>query len=338
MKITGLRFAATAAASTLAFVAPAALAQNLAEMQLHAAARECRPGEIAQLLDRGTDINAQGSGGHTALAYAVSNGCTEGVRLLLARGADRTIKDDSGFDPAYLAKINNYRAIMTMLAAPQPAPGAPAAPAVVAAPAAPAPEPARVPVVAPPAPAPVAPVGARGWPKLGHYQVGRQVLYSGSGGKTWNPATIKSIDPTYGYNFPEVSGSSDPYFVVGTAREPFWTGWFVGDWKVSVPMAMNTMTDGRYVYRVVSGGMRLPPLRIAADGTYTWRYAATGGEKLLRGRWEPNPNGPGVILKNAAEGADWLVYNNSRTGSTLGETVILSSDCCSHYDGVRLGR
>ena len=83
--------------------------------------------------------------------------------------------------------------------------------------------------------------------------------------------------------------------------------------------------------------MRLPPLRINADGTYSWRVQqAKGGEKLLKGSWVPNPEGPGVILKNAEQGADWLVYNNSRTGSSLGETVILSSDCCTYYDGSRL--
>jgi hypothetical protein len=167
--------------------------------------------------------------------------------------------------------------------------------------------------------------------------LGQRVLYSGTAGKTWQPATIKSIDPTYGYNFPEVTGSTEAHFVVGTSREPFWTQWFVGDWRVSVPMAMNLMTDGRHVYRVVSGGMRLPPLRISADGTYAWRYDGKGGkETLIRGKWEPNPDGPGVILKNAGEGADWLVYNNSRTGSQLGETVILSSECCTYMDGSRI--
>ena len=181
-----------------------------------------------------------------------------------------------------------------------------------------------------------APLGGKEWPRLGQYKVGERVLYSGSGGKTWEPATIKSIDPKYGYNFPEVSGSSDAYFVVSTKREPFWTQWFIGDWKVTVPTAMNLMTDGRNVFRVVSGGMRLPPLRILADGSYHWRYEQNGEEKLIKGRWVENPNGPGVILKSAAEGADWLVYNNSRTNSELGETVILSSECCSHLNGSRL--
>ena len=59
-------------------------------------------------------------------------------------------------------------------------------------------------------------------------------------------------------------------------------------------------------------------------------------EKLIRGRWDPNPKGPGVILKQGEQGADWLVYNNSRTGSEVGETVILSSECCTYYDEPRL--
>ncbi len=43
-----------------------------------------------------------------------------------------------------------------------------------------------------------------------------------------------------------------------------------------------------------------------------------------------------MILRSGEHGADWLVYNNSRTGGSLGETVILSSEGHSHYDGSRI--
>ena len=207
----------------------------------------------------------------------------------------------------------------------------------VAAPPGAAPTPAPAPAPQPPAAQPpAASADARGWPRLGAYAVGQPVLYSGTAGKTWDRGVVKSIDPQYGYNIEGVTGSTDAYFVVAPQREPFWTGWFVGDWRISVPMAMGTVTDGRNLYRVVTGGMRLPPLRINADGSYSWRVQEGQGETLVQGRWEPNPSGPGVILKAAEKGADWLVYNNSRTGSTQGETIILSSDCCTYQDGSRL--
>lgn len=320
---------AVAVASYVLCSSAAASAQNATEMQLSAAARECRPQEVADLLAQGVDLNSVNSGGWTPLMMAASYGCDEAARLLLEKGADVTVKHADFGDAAALAKANRYPKILAMI---EGASKASPAGAVVQQQASTAPA-GRV---TPSSPVLQRGTGTAGWPKLGHYKVGQQVLYSGTGGKTWGPAVIKSIDPKYGYNLEGVTGSEDAFFVVGTEREPFWTGWFVGDWRVSVPMAMGTVTDGKHIYRTVSGGMRLPPLRINADGSYTWRVQQGGAEKLIRGRWTPSPAGPGVVLKNGEQGSDWLVYNNSRTGSTSGETIILSSECCSHYDGSRL--
>ena len=308
------------AAAALAFSAGVS-AQNIEDMQLSAAARECRPQEVADLIAQGVDVNAANSGGYTPLMMAATYGCEEAARLLLEAGADVTIKHPSFGDAAALAKMNRYPKLQAMIegkGAGARQPPQQQAQQTAAPPTAPATK------------------GTNAWPRSGHYQVGQEVLFSGTAGKTWDRGVIKSIDPVYGYNIDGWTGSYDPFFVVATEREPFWTGYFVGDWKVSVPMAMGAVTDGRYVSRTVTGGMRLPPLRINADGTYSWRVQQAKGEQLVRGRWEANPEGPGVILKAAEKGADWLVYNNSRTGSTLGETVILSSECCTYYDGSRL--
>lgn len=303
-----------------------AWAQNTKQMQLSAAARECRPHEVADLVAEGVDLNATNSGGYTPLMMAASYGCEEAVRLLLENGADVSIKHPSFGDAAAQAKMNRYYKLEAMIQGHASGTSAQSAPKQQAS---------RTPKIPEPA-MPVANVGAPGWPELGNYKVGQDVLFSGTAGKTWDHGVIKSIDPIYGYNIDGWTGSYDPYFVVGAEREPFWTSYFVGDWKVSVPIGMGTVTDGRYVYRTVTGGIRLPPLRIKADGTYSWRVQQGKGEKLIRGKWEPNPKGPGVILKAAEQGTDWLVYNNSRTRSQLGETVILSSECCTHYDGTRL--
>ncbi|RHW17394.1 ankyrin repeat domain-containing protein [Sphingomonas gilva] len=301
-------------------------AQTVGESQLIAAAQDCRAQEAAALVARGIDVNAKNPAGYTPLMMAAGNGCAAVVRLLLDSGADAAISHASFGDAAAQAKMNRHSAIQAMIEG-----RATATRSTTAATGSATTPPAR-----PKAAGPGSSGGSRGWPKPGRYQVGQQVLFSGTAGKTWDSGVIKSIDPVYGYNIEGSSGSYDPFFVVGAEREPFWTGYFIGDWKVSVPMAMGTVTDGRYIYRTVSGGMRLPPLRIGADGTYSWRVRQGKGEQLVRGRWEPNPKGPGVILKAAEKGADWLVYNNSRTDSALGQTVILSSDCCTYYDGTRL--
>jgi len=306
-----------------------AVAQTAAESALSDAAAHCRTAEVERLIGAGTDLNGVNSGGFTPLMRAAGEGCAEVVRLLLNAGADPSIRHPSFGDAADQARLHRQTVAETMVraAAAGSSVGAAATPQ---APAAVSPAPADVPIVASGA-------GAREWPRIGAYRVGERVLYSGDGGKNWRPAVIRAVDPTYGYSFIDgPSGSYSNYFVVAPQREPFWTNYFVGDWRVSVPMAMGAVTDGRYVYRTVSGGMRLPPLRITADGTYAWRVQQGNGERVIRGRWDPNPNGPGVILRNAERGADWLVYNNTDALSSLGETVILSSECCTHYDGSRL--
>ncbi|ACO48003.1 Hypothetical protein Deide_3p00720 (plasmid) [Deinococcus deserti VCD115] len=317
----------------IALMCSAALAeQNLAEMQLSNAANYCDTAQAIALIAQGVNINTRNSGGYTPLMMAANSGCTDIARLLIARGADLSVKTSAGWDAAYLAKLNNHQAVLALLTTPARPRSTAAEPATPRAPAVKTPSPTAVPS----APTSAPPKAHTAWPKLGKYKPGQSVLYSGTAGKTWTRGVIRSIDPKYGYNLTGVTGSEDANFVVGVNREPFWTAWFVGDWRVNVPVAVNTVVRGTDVYRVYSGGLRLPPLRINADGTYSWRVQSTGGEQLLRGRWVPNPDGPGVLLRAGPQGADWLVYNNSRTGSALGDTIIISSACCSHYAGSRL--
>lgn len=54
--------------------------------------------EIATfLIDNGSDINSIGGRGASPLIYAVMSENIELVRMLLERGADKNIRDDSGF-------------------------------------------------------------------------------------------------------------------------------------------------------------------------------------------------------------------------------------------------
>lgn len=300
-----------------------ARAQSLEDMNLRAAINDGRRDEARRLIEQGTDVNGRTSGGYTPLMIAAGIGDEQTVRLLLERGADPALVNDNGWTADYIAKINNHKSIQALLEGPSKT-------------AATAAQPQQAGNTGPSKASSQAGHDSHGWPKQGTYPPGQAVLYSGTAGKTWLADRVKNIDPTYGYNFEGVTGSTDAYFVVGAQREPFWTDWFIGDWGVSVPMAMGTFVKGGDLYRTVSGGLRLPPLRISKDGTYAWRVQEGGQETVLQGRWQPNPDGPGVILKNAAHGADWLVYNNTRTGSSLGHTVILSSDKHTHLDGTRL--
>lgn len=330
--------AVAAAVAPLALPAPAQAQSEADAILLHGAIREGDIAAVRRFLDRGVPVDILSSGGYSPLMTAANEGKLEIAQLLLARGADASIKTPQGWDAAYLARLNGHAAVAAVLQAPVAA--GPAAP-----PAAPRPAPPvqAAPAVAPPRPAPApAPPAARTantpWPTAGAFKAGDQVLYSGTAGKTWQRGGVRSVDPRYGYNIEGVTGSVDPFHVTSTARQPYWTGYFIGDWRISVPMAVNVRTDGRDLYRVFSGGLRLPPLRINGDGSYAWRVTdAAGAERLIQGRWRPNPAGPGVILEKGDKGADWLAYNNSVTGSALGQTLILSADGHTHHDGSRIG-
>ncbi len=51
---------------------------------------------IIKVLKRGVDVNATDPRGHTALMYAANLGLVENVKVLLARGADATLKTKYG--------------------------------------------------------------------------------------------------------------------------------------------------------------------------------------------------------------------------------------------------
>ena len=52
------------------------------------------------LLDSGADVNGRGEGGFTALHSAAQNGDGDLARLLLERGADKSLATDDGRLPA----------------------------------------------------------------------------------------------------------------------------------------------------------------------------------------------------------------------------------------------
>jgi ankyrin repeat protein/cell wall assembly regulator SMI1 len=70
---------------------------------------------VAELIEHGADINHEDSTGETPLHKAVDSRSIEGVRFLVERGADPTVKNDDGRTPAALAQRFEEPAILGVL-------------------------------------------------------------------------------------------------------------------------------------------------------------------------------------------------------------------------------
>ena len=80
------------------------------------AARNGHADIVALLLDAGAPVDARGFFGGTGLHWAAINGHRAAIELLLARGADRTLKDDR-FDatPADWAREGGHEELAALL-------------------------------------------------------------------------------------------------------------------------------------------------------------------------------------------------------------------------------
>jgi hypothetical protein len=67
------------------------------------------PEKVALLLAWGAAVDAVGPRGRTALHYAAAGGHAQVVRVLLAHGADRSLRDESGATPLALAQAAGKR-------------------------------------------------------------------------------------------------------------------------------------------------------------------------------------------------------------------------------------
>ncbi len=167
------------------------------------------------------------------------------------------------------------------------------------------------------APKPVA-VSKTAWPTFGSFKVGDTVqVLTGSG---WRKAVVTKVGPQPGQggNFEkqyvvqrvDTSNWDDFYdwgLVAHVERQPYWTGYFIGDWKVGEMMAVNTRTDGTSAWNEVAYASASDTLRIKADGTYEWKDL---NGKVTKGKWTAAADGPGVVVKDARGGA-WTLRNNS---------------------------
>mgnify|MGYP000013169022 CR=1 FL=1 len=85
---------------------------------LHYAATGREPRIVAILLDRGAPINALSPNRTTPLMMAARYGAEGSVDLLLARGADRLLRNDLGLDASEFAKLGAREFLLPRLAGP----------------------------------------------------------------------------------------------------------------------------------------------------------------------------------------------------------------------------
>lgn len=355
-RIAALALAASMACGVLATASPA-IANN------HDTARYAATypdlgmrNELAAVLDAGFDVNTRFDSpeGWTLLHFAAFSGYPENVRFLLERGADPTLLDGQARAAIDTTHDETVRAILRQAMADQ---SAREAPAITQVPSDVPPQPSTasgpadwdafgemVGLLDPGATA----EGFAPWEAFGRFQVGDEVLYAYAGGKSWMRGTVKQVGGAPGlvadkYLVTSEDGYDDwwdPRQVTSVDRQPYWTGFFVGDWRLSLPMSMVRRVESGDIYRVYTGGLRLPPLRIAADGTYIWVATGYGGgEEILQGRWEASSDGPGLILRAGEFGDDWLLHTASTavTQDAYGtDYVMLSAEGHTAKEGFRL--
>lgn len=269
--------------------------------------------EVKSIVAGGGDVNWQLSDGRTPLMAAASSGYTEIVKYLIAQGADPALTDESGKTALDYARQSGATDIVKLLgqnSKPTPAPAANTTPAIQ-----------NEPTMPPPATNPIG--GNRTtWPVLGTYQPGDSVqIFAGR----WKRGVIKEVGKAYNATGKYADPQENKYLVqpdaytnwpdwmdwslvVQPQREPFWTSWFLGDWKLGEVMAVNTEKQGSDVRNVYSYHSATEALRINANGTYSWKPM---GSKEIKGTWSAATDGPGIVLKKGYRGLDWTIRNES---------------------------
>lgn len=277
---------------------------------------------IKSIVEGGGDVNWQlQPSGLTPLMAAATGGYIEVVRYLLSVGADPNIKDANGktaLDRAKSAGANDVVKLLSQTAQKKPVPQ-PVNTTVVTK------EETKKPVVVNTVNTKVA--GNTQWPPLGSISVKDSVMFwAGS----WKRGVIKEVGIKVDNNTKTNAATQNKYLVAPDAyanwpdwtdwsmvvkpkREPFWTSWFIGDWKLGEVMAVNTRESGGYERNEYSYMSATEALQINANGTYKWKPYRS---KEISGKWVAAADGPGIVLQKGYQGLDWTIRNES-TGTEI---------------------
>ena len=290
---------------------------------LNAAAADGDTLAALQSLKTGLDINFKRSE-NTALYYAIFFKRNEMVQFLLNHGANPDLKDENGNNALQNARKYGNAVIVAMLEKNRKNP-----PTIK--------DKKQEDII-------IIKDTVKKNPTTHSFAIGAEVLHSRDRGKTWEKGIVLKI-PTEempGYLIENeaktVKNYYDPSFITHLTRQTSWTSFFTGDWDIYLPMSITTRVSNKDVYRIYEGGERLPPLRINANGTYTW---AIEKNKILKGKWKANKDAPGIILLNGYKNANWHMYNTSDSSNRKiygSDYVMIVADKNTARHGFRIAK
>ncbi|SKB87132.1 ankyrin repeat domain-containing protein [Daejeonella lutea] len=289
--------------------------------------------EVQSIVEGGGDVNWQLESGFSPLMAAAGGGHLEIVKFLIEKGADPNLKDSNGrtaLDRAQLAGANDVVRYLRSLAT-QPVSAQKTDNQTVVIQPATAPAPAEMPATPPPVanngtatPPAVAVIPAGKWPVFGTYKVGDRVkFFAGS----WKSGTIVEVGVP-GDNTGKLAAPKERRYLIGRegaanwndwtdwgnvtglTREPFWTSFFNGEWRLGETMAANTRVEGGYQRDEYTFHKASEALQVKSDNSYSWK---TIGGKVINGTWRPAEDGAGIILINAYQGINWTLRNETNS-------------------------
>ena len=155
------------------------------------------------------------------------------------------------------------------------------------------------------------------------FNVGDRVMYDDLGFLvTKRYGTVISVDPQKRqYTIRDEKHASLRYtyncYQVVAPGQKVDNSFFIGTWEVYVTGATSTFVKDGDLYRRYSAGMKLPPLVIKEDGTYTW---TTTENKVIRGQWKARDGVPGITLLKALDGKDYTLYEKTEGFATTEKT------------------
>ena len=277
--------------------------------------------EMRLIVQGGGDVNWQLSPtGLTPLMAAASADHLDVVQFLIEHGADPSMTDANGFTALERARRSGANDVVRYLEG-HGSPAAAAAPAPVAVPAAQARGPVRATGAAMREGRPIS-ASPRDWPAFGSFRVGDTVRFHLSSG--WRRGLVREVGTDaarrgsatcgakkYLVESLEVSSATDCIdwgSVVALDRQPYWSAFFVGDWALGETMAANSRVVGGEVWTEYAHMGATEALRVNANGTYSWKNRRG---VVAQGRWDADPDGPGIILHRGPRRLDWTLTNET---------------------------